>query len=76
MDIKNSNDLFHYLAIQATSGNKNWFGFTQQRLAGIHIAYEIAKNHADKMTPDEIVDFTIGLNNAIYQKMIKGDGNG
>jgi hypothetical protein len=73
--INSSQDLFNYLAIQATSGNKNWFGFQQQRLAGIHLAYEIGKIHADKLSPDEVVNYVIGLNNAIYSKMIKnGEG--
>jgi len=74
--INNTDDLFSYLVSQATSGQKNWFGFTQQRITGIHLAYEISKNLADKMSPDEIVDYVIGLNNAIYRKMIKADGNG
>jgi len=73
--INNAQDLFNYLAIQATSGNKNWFGFQQQRLAGIHLAYEIGKIHADKLTPSEVVDYVNALNNAIYNKMIKnGEG--
>lgn len=69
----NSDHLLNFLITQANSGSKNWFGFQQQRLAGIHLAYEIAKHHADKMTPEEIANFVNRLNNAIYQKMIKGE---
>ena len=68
----NSDHLLNFLITQANSGQKNWFGFQQQRLAGIHLAYEIAKHHADKMTPDEISNYVNNLNNAIYSKMIKG----
>ena len=74
--IKSSDDLLSYLVSQANSGQKNWFGFAQQRLTGINLAHEIAKNHADKLSPEEVVDYVIKLNNSIYQKLIKGDGNG
>jgi hypothetical protein len=69
--INNSNDLLSYLISQSSSGTKNWFGFQQQRIAGINTAYEIAKRHADKLSPEEVVDYVVKLNNAIYQKMIK-----
>lgn len=68
----NSEALINYLITQANSGQKNWFGFQQQRIAGIHIAYEIAKRHADKMSPEEVADYANRLNNAIYNKLIKG----
>jgi hypothetical protein len=71
--IKSSNDLLDYLVSQANSGQKNWFGFAQQRLTGINLAHEIAKNHADKLTPEEVVDYAVKLNNTIYQKIIKAD---
>lgn len=71
--INNSQDLLSYIVTLANSGNKNWFGFPQQRIAGIHLAYEIAKIHADKMTPEEVVEYVIKLNNAIFQKLLKGD---
>ena len=76
MQIENSSDLLSYLLSQANSGVKNWFGFAQQRITGIYLAHEIAKYHADKFTPDQIADYVITLNNSIYQKLIKGDGNG
>ena len=69
--INNNNDLLSFLITQSNSGVKNWFGFQQQRLAGINTAYEIAKRHADKLSPEEVVDYVVKLNNAIYQKMIK-----
>jgi len=71
--IKSSDDLLSYLVSQANSGQKNWFGFAQQRLTGINLAHEIAKTHADKMSPEEIVDYVVKLNNTIYQKIIKAD---
>ena len=71
--INSNNDLLAYLVSQANSGQKNWFGFAQQRLTGISLAHDIAKNHADKFTPDECVDYAIQLNNAIYHKIIKSD---
>jgi hypothetical protein len=37
------------------------------------LAYEIAKIHADKMTPEEVVEYVIRLNNAIFQKLLKGE---
>ena len=73
MEINNNTDLLGYLLNQASSGNKNWFGFPQQRLAGIHTCYEIAKNHADKLSPEQCVDYAVKLNNAIYHKIIKAD---
>jgi hypothetical protein len=71
MQIQSSNDLLGFLISQSSSGTKNWFGFQQQRIAGINTAYEIAKRHADKLSPEEVVDYVVKLNNAIYQKMIK-----
>jgi hypothetical protein len=71
--IKTSDDLLSYLVAQAGSGQKNWFGFAQQRLTGIALAHDIAKNHADKLTPDQCVDYAVKLNNAVYQKIIKAE---
>lgn len=68
----NSDALLTYIVKQADSGNKNWFGFPQQRVAGIDVAYRIAITHANTMTPDEVVDYVVRLNNAIYNKIIKG----
>jgi hypothetical protein len=68
--IKDTNDLLGFLITQSDS-RKDWFGFTQQKLTAISLAHEIAANHADKFTPDEIVDYVYTLNNALYQKIIK-----
>ena len=35
--VKTTDDLLSYLVAQAGSGQKNWFGFAQQRLTGIEI---------------------------------------
>jgi hypothetical protein len=73
IQIENNNDLLGYIIQQSAVGGKNWFGFPQQKIAGIHLAYEIAKLHADKMSSDDIVNFVINLNNKIYTKIIKGE---
>jgi hypothetical protein len=70
--IQNTNDLLGFLWGQANSGQKNWFSFQQQKVAGIDLAYRMAIAHGDKMTPNEIIDYVIGLNAAIYNKMLKG----
>jgi hypothetical protein len=67
----NSQDLLNYLLSQANSGSKNWFGFQQQRIAGIALAYRIAEIHADKISPEDVVDYVNKLNNAIFNKLIK-----
>jgi hypothetical protein len=71
MQIQSNNDLLSYLISQANSGTKNWFGFQQQKIAGIDVAYKIAANHADKMTPEEVAEYVLKLNNCIYDKFIK-----
>ena len=68
-----TNGLINFLISQANSGQKNWFGFQQQKIAGINIAYEIAKNHADTMSPEQVADYAFRLNNAIYAKLVKSD---
>lgn len=71
MDIKSNADLLNFLWTQMDSGQKNWFGFAQQRLTGINLAHQIATNHADKMTPEQVINYVIELNNEIYKKFIK-----
>jgi len=71
MEIKSNNDLLNFLWTQMDSGAKNWFGFAQQRITGINLAHQIATNHADTMTPTEVVDYVVALNNEIYKKFIK-----
>jgi hypothetical protein len=72
----NSDELFAYLVSQESTGSKMWFGFKQQRIMGIYLACEIAKRHADKMTPQECADYAFSLNNAIYEKLAVKGNNG
>jgi hypothetical protein len=68
--IQNNNDLLGYLINQAEH-RKDWFGFPQQRLTAVSLAHDIAKHHANSMTPEEVVDYAVDLNEAIYHKIIK-----
>ena len=68
--IKDSNDLLSFLVSQAGS-RKDWFGFTQQRITSIALAHEIAAQHADKMTPSEVVEYAIEVNQQIFDKIIQ-----
>lgn len=68
--IKDSNDLLSFLVAQAGS-TKDWFGFTQQRMTSIALAHDIAANHADTMTPQEVVDYAVEINQQIYDKIIR-----
>lgn len=72
MIVKDSNDLLNFLVAQSDS-SKNWFGFQQQRITAIALAHDIAKNHADKMSPNEVVSYAVALNEAIYHKIIKSN---
>ena len=72
----NSLDLLTFLIAQSGSGSKNWFGFHEQRVAGIALAYKIAERHADKLKPAEIVNFVQELNNELYTKMLRRSDNG
>lgn len=72
--IENTSDLLTFLVTQSESGNKQWFGWMQQRITGVALAHQIAANHADKMTPDEVVDYVSELNNALFHRMIKPRG--
>lgn len=69
--IKNNGDLLGYLLEQSLLAPKSWFGFPQQKLTGIALIHAIAANHADKMSPSEIVQYVIDLNNEIYNGIIK-----
>jgi hypothetical protein len=75
MDNTGSKDLLAYLITQSSSGAKNWFGFQQQKIMGINLAYEIAKNHASQMSPYEVTDYVMRLNDSIYKKLIKGESD-
>jgi len=70
-EIRSQNDLLSYLFDRMTSGDKNWFGFPEQRLTGVALAHEIAARHADKFTPEQIVEYVVQLNNAIYLNMMR-----
>ena len=72
-EIKSADDLLTFIITQSQNGGKAWFGFPQQRVVGIYMCYELAKLHADKLTPNEVVDYAIELNNKIFSKIIKGD---
>jgi hypothetical protein len=72
-EVKSSDDLLAFLDAQAQKDNKQWFGFLQQKMTGISLVHQIAARHADKMTPDEIVDYVKRLNNSIFTRMIKGN---
>ena len=68
--IQNTNDLLNFLVTQAES-RKDWFGFSQQRMTAVTLAHQIAQHHADKMTPDEVVDYALQVNHLIFHKIIK-----
>jgi hypothetical protein len=68
--VKDNSDLLNFLVTQAES-RKDWFGFTQQRLTAVALAHDIARHHADKMTPDQAVQYALDLNEAIFHKIIK-----
>ena len=73
MDNTGSKELLAYLITQSSSGAKNWFGFQQQKIMGINLCYEVAKNHANEMSPDEVTNYVVALNDSIYKKIIKGE---
>jgi len=70
-DIKTSEDLLAFVISQSKSGQKAWFGFTQQKIIGIYMCYEIARLHADRMSPEEVAEYVFQLNNAVFEKIIK-----
>jgi hypothetical protein len=57
--------------VTQAESRKDWFGFTQQRMTAISLAHEIAALHADKMTPEEVVEYAIAINTQIFNKIIK-----
>lgn len=68
--IKDNSDLLSFLVTQADS-RKDWFGFTQQRITAVALAHDIARYHADKLSPQQAVQYAIELNEQIYHKIIK-----
>lgn len=67
--VQNTNDLLSYLANQAES-RKDWFGYPQQRMTAITLAHQIAANHANTMSPEDVVAYAIQLNELIYSNVI------
>ena len=67
---KASDDLLGYLIAQAQTGAKNWFGYPQQRLINISLCHKMAENYGADMTPEEIVDYVIRLNDLIFKKIV------
>jgi PIN domain nuclease of toxin-antitoxin system len=68
--IKDTKDLLGFLVSQAGE-RKDWFGFSQQRMTAVTLAHQIAQHHADKMTPEEVVDYALQVNHLIFHKIIK-----
>lgn len=75
MQIKSNDDLLNFL-INEAQGKKDWFGFAQQRITAVSLSHEIAKRHADKLSPDQVVDYAIALNDAIYHKILRYNKRG
>jgi len=67
--IQNTTDLLSYLTKQAES-RKDWFGFMQQKMTSITLAHQIAANHADSMTPEQVISYVMRLNELIYRNII------
>ena len=68
-ELKNADDLRTFLVSQSQSGGKAWFGFPQQRIVSIYMCYELAKLHANTMTPNEVVEYAIELCQAARLEM-------
>jgi hypothetical protein len=68
--VKDNSDLLNFLVTQAES-RKDWFGFVQQRITAVALAHDIARHHADKMTPEQVASYALELNEVIYHKIIK-----
>ena len=74
--VENHHDLLNFIIEQSGSGAKDWFGYPQQKIVGVYIAFALAVEHGDKFTPDEIVDYVYKLNNAVFTKLIIGKAHG
>ena len=71
LEVKSSNDLLAFLDRHKDTDPNRWFSFAQQRMTGVALCHAIAANHADKFSPEQIVDYVVSLNNAVYTKMIR-----
>ena len=69
--IRNTNDLLTFLADQA-SQRKDWFGRTQQKLTAIKLAHEIASNHANSMTPEEVITYSLKVTQQVFDRIVMG----
>lgn len=72
--IQNTTDLLTFLEREAEK-RPDWFGWKQQKLTAISLAHDIAARHADKLTPEEVVDYAMAVNLRIYHKIIKPQNN-
>lgn len=68
--VKDNSDLLSFLVTQAES-RKDWFGFVQQRITAVALAHDIARNHANTMTPEQVASYALELNEVIFHKIIK-----
>lgn len=68
--IQNTKDLLAFLEKEMEK-RPDWFGWRQQKLTAIGLAHEIAARHADKMTPDQVVEYAMAVNTRIYHQIIK-----
>jgi len=68
--IQNTADLLSFLQTQSEQ-RKDWFGFIQQKLTAVSLAHKIAERHADKMTPDEVVNYAKEVTELLYHKVAK-----
>jgi hypothetical protein len=68
--IQNTADLLSFLVNQSEN-RKDWFGFTQQKMTAVSLAHEIAARHADKMTPEEVVQYAKEVNEILFHRLIK-----
>lgn len=69
--IQNTGDLLDFLVKQMAE-RKDWFGRSQQKITSISLAHKIAENHASQMTPVEVVEYALCLNEEIYKRIIVG----
>jgi len=68
--IQNTDDLLAFLTTQMENNNKQWYGFSQQKLLNIKLVHEIAARNADLLEPSEVVDYVLQLNDEIYNKIV------
>ena len=71
VQIQSSNDLLSYLVDQAIADPKKWYGYLQQKITGIVLIHAIAANHADKMSPEEVIEYVMKINDLIHNNLIK-----